>query len=130
MNAPSPLSALIIEDDALQADIFQRAIESAGFSTELIADGEEARKRLEALPAPALVVLDLHLPEISGGEVLQHIRTASHLRDTLVILATADPRLASQWEECSDLVLIKPVSFAQLRDLAARLRQRYENGSA
>ncbi len=127
MNSASIPSALIIEDDAMQADIFQHAIENAGFTTEVVDNGPEALQRLDSSPAPALVVLDLHLPGISGKEILRRIRSAPSLNRSLVILATADPRLASQLEEESDLVLIKPVSFAQLRDLAARLRAQYEN---
>ncbi len=130
MNSVSPLPALIVEDDTMQADIFQHAIENAGFKTEIVDDGPQALQRLEHPPAPVLIVLDLHLPGISGEKILHHIRSTPHLQNAMVILATANPRMASALEGECDLVLIKPVSFTQLRDLATRLRRRYENKGA
>jgi hypothetical protein len=41
-----------------------------------------------------------------------------------VVIATADPQMADELQDRSDLVLLKPVSFNQLRDLAARLAPR------
>ncbi len=130
MNPTSPPFALIVEDDNMQADIFQHAIENAGFEVEVVDNGPQALQRLETRPAPVLIVLDLHLPGVSGEDILHHIRSVPHLQNVRVILATADPRLASQLDEQSDLVLIKPVSFVQLRDLAARLRAQYEDSRA
>jgi len=112
--------ALIIEDDPQQADIFSQALNMAGYSPKIITDGASALEAL-AETAPALIVLDLHLPGLTGDKILQHIRNESRLRDTPVILATADPRMAETLHEESDLVLLKPVSFFQLRELAARL---------
>jgi DNA-binding response OmpR family regulator len=119
--APSkkPL-ALIIEDEPEQAGIFAQALRMAEFETETIRDGRTALERL-AVAAPALVVLDLHIPYVSGVDILRKIRADDRLTKTRVILATADPRLAETIREESDLVLIKPVSFYQLRDLSARL---------
>lgn len=71
---------------------------------------------------PAVVVLDLHLPRISGEQILNHIRADSRLAHTCIIVATADPVKADALAEQTDLVLIKPISFGQLRDMAKRLR--------
>lgn len=113
--------ALIIEDDRKQATIFEQALQMAEFETEIIRDGKAALERL-AVTVPVLVVLDLHLPYVSGDDVLRQIRADERLAKTRVILATADPRMAGPLQEESDLVLLKPISFSQLRDLATRLR--------
>lgn len=113
--------SLIIEDDKDLAIIFSEALQAAEYETEIIQDGRLALERL-ADTQPAVVVLDLHLPQISGKKVLDQIRSARHLTATRVILATADPFMAESLREIADLVLIKPISFGQLRDLAARLR--------
>jgi CheY-like chemotaxis protein len=68
------------------------------------------------------VVLDLHLPHLSGRDILDEIRHDERLTSTRVIVATADPRMAEILDEQADLVLIKPISFGQLRDLSARLK--------
>jgi CheY-like chemotaxis protein len=119
-SSEKPL-ALIIEDDRKQATIFDQALRMAEFETEIIQDGKAALERLAAT-VPVLVVLDLYLPYVSGGDVLRQIRADERLAKTRVILATADHRMAEHLREKSDLVLLKPVSFNQLRDLAARLR--------
>ncbi|MEM7346507.1 MAG: response regulator [Chloroflexota bacterium] len=113
--------ALIIEDDPKLATIFATALESAEFKTEIAADGQTALERLGAT-TPSVVVLDLHLPHISGRNLLYKIRADERLTDTQVMIATADPSMAEGLRDEADLVLIKPISFGQLRDLAARLR--------
>ena len=67
---------------------------------------------------------------VKKGEVMKAVvvRTAKDIRRadgrlsaTRVLITTADPSTAQVLEDQADLVLIKPVSFTQLRDLAARL---------
>lgn len=113
--------AFIVEDDPHLSDIFSETVSSAGYEIELITDGRQALNRL-AQTKPALVVLDLHLPHVMGNEVLVYIREQERLRDTRIILATADAALASTLQEQSDLVLLKPISVTQLRMLSLRLR--------
>lgn len=113
--------ALIIEDDIDLATIFAQALRQVGFETEIIVDGTQAQVRLEQT-RPDVVVLDLYLPHVSGPDLLYQIRSTEHLADTKVIIATADPRLGETLQDQADLLLIKPISFKQLRDLAKRLR--------
>lgn len=113
--------ALIIEDDPDAATIFSEALQAAGFETEIVRTGDKALKRL-AVTTPDAVVLDLHLPHVSGTDILRQIRADARLAKTRMIIATADPRMAELLRDQADLVLLKPISFSQLRDLAARLR--------
>jgi len=116
----SPL-ALIIEDDYDLSNIFAQALQSAGFESEIVRTGDAALVRLAAT-TPDVVVLDLHLPRVAGMDILRQIRAEPRLAKTRVIVATADERLAETLREEADLVLVKPISFSQLRDLSARLR--------
>ena len=118
MNKPL---ALIVEDDTKLSNIFSLALEGAGFETEVINDGAEAVARLTTIQ-PAVVVLDLHLPTVSGPAILRQIKSDKTLAETRVIVATADALLAESIQASADLVLLKPISIGQLRDLAARLR--------
>ena len=61
--------ALIIEDNQDQAEILAMALQAAGFETEIIQDGYEALRRLEAI-VPDMVVLDMYLPRVSGTGIL------------------------------------------------------------
>ena len=65
--------ALIIEDDEDLANIFATALRGVGFEVEHIADGKKAQERLLGGDPPYLVLLDMHLPYISGGELLTNI---------------------------------------------------------
>ena len=119
MSLPKPL-ALVVEDDPTQAEIFVTALTQAGYEVTHIDSGDKAVAYLND-HTPLLVLLDLHLPEVAGTTILKHIREQAHLSETRVMLATADPRMAETVRAESDLVLIKPVSFTQLRALAKRL---------
>ena len=112
--------ALIIEDDEYLAEIFSITLQEAEFEIEIISDGQAALSRL-ATTIPALVVLDLHLPYVSGEDILRQIRTDERLAKTRVMLATADAIMADNLRDDADLVLLKPISTNQLRDLARRL---------
>ena len=112
--------ALVIEDDLHLANIFATALVRAGFHAEIIGDGQQALQRL-AVTIPTLVLLDLHLPHVSGGDILHSMRKDARLAETRVILATADAVRAELLYKEADLVLLKPISFQQLRDLAGRL---------
>ncbi len=114
------LLALIVEDDKRLAEIFSLALQKE-FEIKVISDGTTALALLAEL-IPAVVVLDLHLPHISGEKILQKIRSYEHLAKTRVIVATADAQKADQLREIADLVLLKPISPNQLRELAMRLR--------
>ncbi len=112
--------ALIIEDSEDIADFLTIALKMTGFETEIVADGERALARLAQI-VPDVVILDLHLPRVMGGEVLSAIRADPRLAHTQVMIVTADARMAQDLEDQADLVLIKPVGLEQIRVLAARL---------
>ena len=114
--------ALVIEDDRDQAYIFSEALRAAGFEVEIVRDGKSALARLETA-TPILVVLDLHMPRLLGKDLLYYIRTDERLAATRVILATGDHQLAKSIQGEADVVLLKPVGFDQLRDLANRMHQ-------
>ncbi len=115
--------ALVIEDDDTLATIFAQALQMAGYTTQVIGDGETAMQVL-ATVTPDLIVLDMHLPGVSGKQVLPAIQDSGSLQRARLIIATADSGLAATLQQQADLVLVKPVSFHQLRQFAARLRPR------
>lgn len=117
--------ALIIEDDTDLAAIFSKSLQGGGFATEIIRDGRTAIQRLAGTP-PLVVVLDLHLPYVTGPAILKQIRADEHLAKTAVIVTTADAQLADDMRAQADLVLLKPVSVDQLRELAKRMLRRWQ----
>jgi len=115
--------AVVIEDNEDQADILSKALQAAGFATEIIHDGDEAVARLKVI-VPDLVLLDLHLPGVSGTGVLLQIRADPRLAGTRVVIATVEPQMANVLRDKVDVVLAKPIEFSRLYDLAVSLISR------
>lgn len=112
--------AFIIEDDPQLSNIFTISLQDE-FNAQPIIDGDVALARLEK-ETPRLILLDLNLPNVSGGDILAYIRSEERLKDIPVILCTADERQADMVQGKADFVLLKPVSPIQLRQLASRLK--------
>ncbi len=120
--------ALVVEDNADQNLVFTMALNKAGFATVPIYNGMEAQQRLKEV-VPEVVILDLHLPDISGNAILAQIRSDKRLAKVKVILATADAAFADALQAEAELVLLKPVSFSQLSDLASRFNPKRQTGN-
>jgi CheY-like chemotaxis protein len=111
--------ALIIEDDEDLNAIFSSALEKAGYAVNSVFDGAAAQNYL-AGSVPSLIILDLHMPRVSGDVVLKNIRNDDRLKHVRVIVATADAAFAQAMQFKSEMVLLKPISFSQLSQLASR----------
>lgn len=121
-SIPTSRQAYVIEDEVQLAAIYTKALDLAGYHTIAIHNGQEAIDHLRSLNvAPSLIVLDLNLPMFPGKDILRFIRMDSRYIKTRVILATSDSAaVRGEIEDKSDIVLLKPISFTQLRDLASR----------
>ncbi|MBN1304255.1 MAG: response regulator [Anaerolineales bacterium] len=118
--------ALIIEDDEDLSIIFAEAVRNAGYQVEMIRDGQSAQKRLKEAN-PDLIILDMHLPHVSGPDLFNQIQEDKRMKDCIVVIATADARMGDAYTTKADFVLIKPISYVQLRDLTARLKNNSED---
>lgn len=116
--------ALIIEDDEDLANIFAEALRGVGFEVESISDGRLAQERLKSSVVPFIILLDMHLPHVSGGDLLSILKKDERFSATKIIITTADARMGDMYSEQADFTLIKPISFVQLRDLTARLKPK------
>lgn len=109
----------VVEDDPKLNKIITFTLQ-ANFEIETCTDGGAAMERLKQI-TPDIVILDLNLPGISGREILEYIRMDARLARTRVILTTADERQAETLTNDADIVLLKPVSPTQLREMALRM---------
>ena len=124
MVAPiiSPHQAFVIEDEVHLAAIYAKALDLAGFQTRAMHNGQEAIDFMRCVEeGPELIILDLNLPMFPGKDILRFIRMDKRYANTRVILATSDSAaVVGEVEARSDIVLLKPISFTQLRELASR----------
>lgn len=114
--------ALIVEDVPELAQIFTLALTAAGFRTSSVNNRMNAKQYL-ATETPDLILLDLNLPFSSGEKIFEEIRQIPRFDHTMIIIMTADTRRGEEMRERVDLVLHKPISFTQLRDLSNRLTE-------
>ncbi|HEY1147872.1 MAG TPA: response regulator, partial [Pseudoduganella sp.] len=109
---------LIVEDEAAIADSLAYALRKEGYAPEHVTLGEQALATARAAP-PALVILDVGLPDISGLEVCRRLRQFS---DVPVIFLTARSDEVDRivgLEIGADDYVTKPFSP---RELVARVR--------
>lgn len=78
---------VLVEDDKLLSEMYQAALISEGFQCSVAYDGA-AGLDLISHTQPDLVLLDLMLPQMSGDEVLAHMRTADRTKGTKVMIMT------------------------------------------
>lgn len=111
---------LVVEDDHELGEIFQELLQYAGYDVVRVTDGSAALAQL-AEKLPDAVVLDMHLPEITGEAVLRHIRRESHLAGLKVLVVTADSSMAEKMQPHADKVAIKPIGAAEFLALVESL---------
>jgi PAS domain S-box-containing protein len=81
-------TVLIVEDDAPTRDVLGRTLERQGWSIVEAANGRIALDRVKA-HTPALILLDLQMPEMDGFEFLDEIRRNDAWRDVPVVVVTS-----------------------------------------
>lgn len=131
MTQTQPVNIIMIEDDEGHARLIEKNIRRAGISNEIthFTDGTSALEYIFHAPTgpvlngPALILLDLNLPDMSGTDILTQIKADPALKRTpVVILTTTDDRL--EIERCYDLgcnvYITKPVNY---ENFAAAIRQ-------
>jgi two-component system, cell cycle response regulator DivK len=80
---------LLAEDDPNARAIYTEILEYGGFSVSLAADGEEALD-LARSEIPALILMDIHLPLLSGWDALQALKDDPLTRHIPVVAITAN----------------------------------------
>ncbi len=76
---------LVVEDEAIVAEVVERFLRREGYETMVVCDGREALNALGAF-IPDLIVLDVMLPEVDGLEVCRQVRSRGA---TPIIMLTA-----------------------------------------
>lgn len=121
---PHGLRILVAEDNPVNQRVIRGLLEHAGHQPFIAPDGETALALLEAdEQAYDLAIVDMHMPNLSGAELVQRWRfmEKGHLP---IIMLTADARAEAQaqcTEAGADAFLTKPVNSRELVEAIARL---------
>ena len=118
----SKLKAVVVEDDVNLGATFKTVLEFCDFEVTYVNNSQLAMENIVAI-APALVLLDLQMPIVSGLDILQSIRAHDQISKTKVIILTASSYALRDENiyNLADLILIKPASVSQIQDFASRL---------
>jgi len=118
MNPPAPTTdrILVVDDESEIVALVAYHLAKAGYRVSTAGTGEDA---LEAArrDRPALIVLDLMLPGLSGFDVLEQLRSEENTRDVAVLMLTArreEPDRIRGLSLGADDYLTKPFSPAEL----------------
>jgi len=125
---------LLVDDDAFIVEAYSQKLRHAGFEVETAGDGLTAVKLLSN-SKPQVVVLDLMLPQLSGFELLNHIRKRPELKDLRVIVlsnfylgdserqaAAAEADATLQKSKCTPTLLVETINQLLYGATAAQSR--------
>jgi two-component system response regulator RegX3 len=113
-----PPLILVVDDEQSYRDALAVALQREGFLVETAADGPDAIERFDAT-RPALVLLDVMLPKISGIDVCRELRARSRVPIIMVTARNAEIDAVVGLEVGADDYVTKPF---RLRELIARVR--------
>ena len=122
---------LIAEDDAPLATVISQAFKSEDHVTKVAANGHDALDLIQRENFD-LLILDLNLPVLAGGEVLRKVRSEN--LDIPILILTATDEVAERvacLDAGADDYLTKPFSFSELSArVRAVLRRKNHPGQA
>jgi len=125
---------LLVEDNPIDVLMIKRALRNGGFKNEPIVldDGEPALALLsgqvpyENQSLPDLVILDLNLRRVDGGEVLSYIRQTAELERMLVIVLSSSPEDIMKTSAArADCYIVKPADVTSYQNLGKRISLFY-----
>ncbi len=102
---------LIVEDDPIIADLYQRKFVAEQFIVELAGDGSTAMESLKS-HRPDVVLLDLQLPQVNGIEVLKFVRATPELQTLPIVVFTnayLGNMVQSAWKAGANKCLTKAI---------------------
>lgn len=127
MNLPSvefrPPVILVVEDSAVHRYVMERLLTAAGANVLAAGCAEDGLVLIESdvLDPPAVVVLDIRLPGMSGLELAQRLRSDPRFRSTPIVLVTGYTPVFPAAASAVDAVLLKPVPEGVLEETVMRL---------
>lgn len=122
MNTLKPI--LLVEDSAKDIELTLAALEDSHLANRVVVlrDGSEALDYLRAHnnaadeDFPAVMLLDIKMPKVSGIEVLRAIKTNPNLKHVPVVMLTSSregPDLNDCYELGANGYVVKPVDFSE-----------------
>jgi DNA-binding response OmpR family regulator len=104
---------LIIEDDRDLANLFKLVLEMSGFEACAVHDGTQGVDALLTDPLPEAVMLDMHLPGVSGEQI--YAMLAERGEAHRVVICSADVQLVETYRSTGAKAITKPIPVSELQ---------------
>lgn len=111
---------MIVDDDSTTVALLETLLELDGFDVLVVSRGAEVIGRLE-VDNPDLLLMDYHLSDISGVEILKRLREHAELRSMPVVMASGMDVRDEVLEAGANEFLIKPFEPSELPVLFNKL---------
>jgi CheY-like chemotaxis protein len=112
--ARSDRVALVVDDDVFVLSAMAELLSEEGYDVHTSSNGFSALRQA-AEYKPIVILLDLVLPERSGGDVLAELRADPATRDVAIVLVTGNPQFLTEAEIAdADAVVVKPFDIDDL----------------
>lgn len=121
------MRVLVADDDVMIRRLIARTLERESYAVEEARDGAETIEKCSNGPPPAVILLDMMMPRIDGGGVLDWMRENQPELIRRVVVMTAFTRVAAEVAERYCPVIYKPFD---LSELVAAVRERADFASA
>ena len=121
---------LVVDDDVDTREMLREVLELDGYRVALAANGRDALERLRSGLAPALVLLDVMMPVMSGAELLTELRRDPRFARMPVVLVSAFGQIAEPLAVLAQGYLPKPIDLDRLTDLLHRHASEGLSGAA
>jgi CheY-like chemotaxis protein len=117
MDRRTPLTVIVVDDQALFRRSLQDRLRSAGYDVVAAENGIEALELLQAAPSPCVVLLDLMMPVMNGVEFLQALDRRSDTEGVRVMLVSGHGLVDRVALDSKRIVarLQKPLEMDELR---------------
>ena len=112
-------SILIVEDDRDLANLFKIVMEMVGFTVQMIHDGKQGLDALNDQSLPDVIMLDMHLPSVSGEEIYAMLKDRGQERR--VLLCSADVQLVEHYRALGANALTKPAPVDDLQRVVMQI---------
>lgn len=134
MSMERPLRIFLVEDNALDAMVFQRILNKVDPNAELYhaMDGKDALDTFQSSgsdkkPAePYLTLLDINMPGMNGHELLERLRGQTENRNSIVFMFTTSSSrtdIVKAYDAGANGYIVKPENAKEMGSVLQTLRQ-------
>jgi twitching motility two-component system response regulator PilH len=113
---------LIVDDSPTQIALMENAVKEAGHTTIIVTDGEAALAKAP-LEKPALILLDVVMPNMDGFQVCRKLRKLPELAQTPIVMVTTKGQETDKFwgmKQGATDYLVKPFEHKTLVELVRR----------